>query len=74
MSYEHVMRKYGLAVGRRPRIIRVPALTPTLSAYWLGLVTDWYALVPAHLFIFRAMTKAMLRRAAQIDAQHASGR
>ncbi len=39
ISYEEVMRRYGEAVGKRPRIIPVPVLTPTLSAYWLGLVT-----------------------------------
>jgi hypothetical protein len=40
----------------------------TITAYWhpqgvWGLLY-WYALVPAHLFIFRLMTRAMLRRAA----------
>jgi hypothetical protein len=45
----------------------------TITAYWhpqgvWGLLY-WYSLVPAHLFIFRAMTRAMLRRAARIDAQ-----
>jgi uncharacterized protein YbjT (DUF2867 family) len=39
LAYEDVMRQYGEAVGKRPRIIRVPVLTPTFSAYWLGLVT-----------------------------------
>ena len=39
LSYEALMRQYGALVGRRPRILRVPVLTPTLSAYWLGLVT-----------------------------------
>ena len=45
LSYEEVMRQYGQAVGKRPRILRVPVLTPTLSAYWLGLVTA----VPANI-------------------------
>lgn len=45
LSYEQVMRQYGEAVGKRPRILRVPVLTPTLSAYWLGLVTA----VPANI-------------------------
>jgi len=45
ISYEDVMRQYGEAVGKRPRIVRVPVLTPTLSAYWLGLVTA----VPANI-------------------------
>ena len=39
IPYEQVMRQYGEAVGKRPRILRVPVLTPTLSSYWLGLVT-----------------------------------
>ncbi len=45
LSYEDVMRQYGEAVGKRPRIVRLPVLTPTLSAYWLGLVTA----VPANI-------------------------
>jgi uncharacterized protein YbjT (DUF2867 family) len=39
LSYEALMRIYGELVGRRPRILPVPVLTPTLSSYWLGLVT-----------------------------------
>jgi uncharacterized protein YbjT (DUF2867 family) len=39
VSYEDLMRIYGAVVGRKPRIIPVPVLTPQLSAYWLGLVT-----------------------------------
>lgn len=45
ISYEDVMRQYGEVVGKRPRIIPVPFLTPTFSAYWLGLVTA----VPANI-------------------------
>jgi uncharacterized protein YbjT (DUF2867 family) len=45
LSYEDMMRQFGAAVGRRPRIVRVPVLTPTLSSYWLGLVTT----VPANI-------------------------
>ena len=41
----------------------------TVTAYWhpqgvWGLLY-WYAMVPAHLFIFRAMSRAMLRHAAR---------
>jgi len=36
MSYESMMRAFGEVVGRRPRILRVPVLTPTLSSYWVG--------------------------------------
>jgi uncharacterized protein YbjT (DUF2867 family) len=39
MSYEAMMRAFGEVVGRRPRIFRVPVLTPTLSSYWVGLIT-----------------------------------
>ncbi|MCU0774013.1 MAG: SDR family oxidoreductase [Ideonella sp.] len=45
VTYETLMRRYGEAVGRRPRIVPVPLLTPTLSAYWLGLITA----VPANI-------------------------
>jgi uncharacterized protein YbjT (DUF2867 family) len=45
MSYEAMMRGFGAAVGKSPRILRVPVLTPRLSAYWLGLVTA----VPANV-------------------------
>jgi uncharacterized protein YbjT (DUF2867 family) len=45
LSYEEVMRQYGECVGKQPRIIRVPMLTPSMSAYWLGLVTA----VPANI-------------------------
>jgi uncharacterized protein YbjT (DUF2867 family) len=39
LSYEDLMRQYGEIVGRHPRIIPVPVLTPGLSSFWLGLVT-----------------------------------
>lgn len=39
LTYEQMMRGFGEVVGRRPRILRVPVLTPGLSSYWLGLVT-----------------------------------
>jgi uncharacterized protein YbjT (DUF2867 family) len=40
LSYEQLMRQYGAVVGRRPRIVPVPVLTPGLSSYWLSLVTS----------------------------------
>jgi uncharacterized protein YbjT (DUF2867 family) len=40
LTYEAMMRQFGKVVGKRPRILRVPVLTPTLSSYWLGLVTS----------------------------------
>jgi uncharacterized protein YbjT (DUF2867 family) len=39
LSYEQLMRVFGEIVGRKPRILPVPVLTPMLSSYWLGLVT-----------------------------------
>lgn len=39
LTYEQMMRTFGDVIGRRPRIIRVPVLSPRLSSYWLGLVT-----------------------------------
>lgn len=45
LSYEELLRQYGDIVGKRPRIFPVPVLTPTLSSYWLGLVTS----VPTHV-------------------------
>ncbi len=48
-----------------------PRTRLTITAYWhaqgvWGLLY-WYALAPAHLFIFRRMTRAMMRRAEQVD-------
>jgi len=39
LSYEEMMLQLGELLGRRPRIIPVPVLSPGLSSYWLGLVT-----------------------------------
>ncbi|WP_412752676.1 SDR family oxidoreductase [Krasilnikovia sp. M28-CT-15] len=40
LTYAEMMRRYARVAGLRPRIILpVRALTPTLSAYWVGLVT-----------------------------------
>ena len=45
LSYEQLMRQFGEVVGKRPKIIALPVLTPNLSAYWLGLITA----VPANI-------------------------
>ncbi len=45
LTYAEIMRRYGALVGRRPRIVPVPVLTPRLSSYWLRLVTS----VPANV-------------------------
>jgi hypothetical protein len=39
LTYAELIRGFGLLVGRRPLIVPVPALTPRLSSYGLGLVT-----------------------------------
>jgi len=40
VTYEEIMRCYGRLVGRRPRILAVPVLTPRLSSYWLRFITS----------------------------------
>jgi len=45
LTYEEMMLAFGEIVGKRPRIVRVPVLSPRLSSYWLGLVTS----VPASI-------------------------
>ena len=45
MTYEQMMLAFGEVTGKRPRILRVPLLTPRQSSYWLGLVTS----VPASI-------------------------
>ncbi|MHB9287668.1 NAD(P)H-binding protein [Halobacteriales archaeon Cl-PHB] len=41
LTYGEVMQRTARAMGRRePVILPVPVLTPQLSAYWVGLVTD----------------------------------
>jgi hypothetical protein len=39
MSYREMIERIGLILGRHPLIVEVPVLTPTLSSYWLRLVT-----------------------------------
>ena len=40
MSYAEMMRAFGEVIGRKPRLIAVPVLTPKLSSYWLYFVTS----------------------------------
>ena len=83
LTYEEMMLAFGEVIGKRPRILRVPVLSPRLSSYWLGLVTsvpssiasaligglkhdipaqdaDLRALVPQELLPFRAAVRAAL--------------
>jgi uncharacterized protein YbjT (DUF2867 family) len=39
MTYRQMIERIGALLGRRPRIVEVPVLTPALSALWLELVT-----------------------------------
>ena len=40
LSYEQLMRQFADVVGKRPRIVPVPVLSPRLSSYWLALITS----------------------------------
>jgi len=40
LTYAEMLRRTGRHMGREPAIIAVPVLTPRLSAYWVGLMTD----------------------------------
>jgi predicted N-formylglutamate amidohydrolase len=41
MSYQEILRTTARVMGRRePFIVPVPVLTPRLSSYWVGLMTD----------------------------------
>jgi uncharacterized protein YbjT (DUF2867 family) len=40
LTYREMMQRFAAVTGRRARpIVKVPVLTPTLSSYWVGLVT-----------------------------------
>ncbi len=40
LTYEEMMNHYATMTGRRRVVVKVPVLTPGLSAHWIGLVTD----------------------------------
>jgi uncharacterized protein YbjT (DUF2867 family) len=40
LSYAEMLRRTGRELGRRLVLVPVPVLTPTLSSYWVELVTD----------------------------------
>jgi len=84
LSYEDMMLQLGELLGRRPRIIAVPVLSPGLSSYWLGLVTAVPASVaraligglkhdlPAHDEVLRRLVPQRLlgfREAVQVALQ-----
>jgi uncharacterized protein YbjT (DUF2867 family) len=39
MTYREMIERVAALLGKRPRIVEVPVLTPALSALWLELVT-----------------------------------
>jgi uncharacterized protein YbjT (DUF2867 family) len=45
MTYRQMVERIAALLGRRPRIVEVPVLTPALSALWLELVTPVNAAV-----------------------------
>jgi uncharacterized protein YbjT (DUF2867 family) len=40
LTYGEILRRVGRVAGHEPFVLRVPVLTPRLSAYWVDLVTD----------------------------------
>ncbi|MFB6123273.1 MAG: NAD(P)H-binding protein [Haloferacaceae archaeon] len=40
LTYGEILSRTGRTLGQKPLLIRVPVLTPRLSAYWVELVTD----------------------------------
>ncbi|WP_251328840.1 NAD(P)H-binding protein [Haloplanus pelagicus] len=40
LTYAEMLRRTGRHLGHEPIIVAVPVLTPRLSAYWVGLMTD----------------------------------
>jgi len=40
LSYQAMLKRVGAILGSEPLIVPVPVLSPKLSSYWVGLVTD----------------------------------
>jgi len=40
LTYREMMQRVGDHLGRRPWIIEVPVLTPSLSSHWVGFITE----------------------------------
>jgi uncharacterized protein YbjT (DUF2867 family) len=60
MTYKEMMDRMGAILGRRHLILKVPVLTPTLSAYWVDLVTPVSASV-AHALIEGLRNEVVVR-------------
>ncbi|MFP5356462.1 MAG: SDR family oxidoreductase, partial [Gemmatimonadota bacterium] len=67
VCYADIMRAYAKQRGLRPRMIKVPVLTPRLSSLWLGLVTPLYARVGRKL-IESIIHPTVVRDAAALQA------
>ena len=39
LTYRAMMERVGDRIGRRPRLVVVPVLTPSLSSHWVGFIT-----------------------------------
>lgn len=39
LTYVDMMKRYGKMIGRTPRILIIPFLTPRLSSYWVDMIT-----------------------------------
>lgn len=65
-TYEELLEILGEELGRRPRILRVPLLTPRLSSLWVELMTEYPAgLVRA---LVESLREDMVQQDASIDA------
>ncbi|MDY6819256.1 MAG: NAD(P)H-binding protein [Halobacteriales archaeon] len=51
LSYESLLRRTANALGQRLYVLRVPVLSPSLSTYWVELVTDVPASVARPLIL-----------------------
>ncbi|WP_410766038.1 NAD(P)H-binding protein [Haloferax sp. DFSO60] len=40
LTYREILQRVGAHIKQSPTIVPVPVLTPRLSSYWIGLVTD----------------------------------
>ncbi len=61
LTYAELMRQFGDVVGKKPRIIPVPVLSPGLSSRWLSLITA----VPTN--IARALVEGLKHDILQTD-------
>ena len=61
LTYEDMMLRAGACMGRRPRVVPVPLLSPRLSSYWLALVSGELD-VPAARSLVDSMTNEVVVR------------